>query len=87
MNMEKSAKVLIVGNNPQISEIVAEKKTLLSHKPIRVTHGEEALKIASRQPPFDLLLTDIMTPEVNGEDFTIQFTKLSPKTKVIYMIC
>ena len=87
MGKEKSAKVLFVGDKYQISKLVAAKHTLLNNKSIRVTPCEKALQIAARHPSFfDLLITDIMTPEVNGEDFAKQFNKLSPMTKVIYMI-
>ena len=87
MGKKKSAKVLIVGSNPQISNLVAEQEILLAHKPIRVLHCKKALKVASRHPSyFNLLFTDIMTYEVNDEDFAKQFVKLSPKTKVVYMV-
>jgi len=87
MGKKKSAKVLIVGGNSQISKLVAEQETSLTHKPIRISHCKKALKVASRHPSyFDLLFTDIMTYEVNDEDFAKQFAKLSPKTQVVYMI-
>ena len=86
MRKKKPVKVLIVGDNAQIVDIAAEKKTLLSHKTIKVSNGEEALQVASKQPPFDLLITDIMTPEINGVGFAEQFTKLYPKTNVLYRI-
>jgi DNA-binding NtrC family response regulator len=86
MGKKKSLKVLIVGDNSQISKIVSDKETLLGDKPIRVKHCKKALEVASRHPSFfDLLVTDIM-PQVNDEDFAEQFTKLSPRTKVVYMI-
>jgi DNA-binding NtrC family response regulator len=87
MFSKKSAKVLIVEDNYQISNIVKEKKTLLSHKPISVSRCKKALQVASRHPSsFDLLLTDIMTQKVNGEDFAQEFAKLSPRTQVVYII-
>ena len=87
MGKKKSAKVLIVGSNPQISNLVAEQEILLAHKPIRVSNCKKALKLASRHPScFNLLFTDIMSYEFNGEDFAKQFVKLSPKTKVVYMV-
>jgi DNA-binding NtrC family response regulator len=87
MSMKESSKVIIVGDNYQISKIVLDEKTLLSYKPIRVKHCNKALKVASRHPSFfDLLFTDIMPQEVNGEDFAEQFTKLSPRTKIVYVI-
>ena len=86
MRKKKSVKVLVVGSIPQIAGIAAEKKPLLSHTTIKVSNGEEALQVASMQSPFDLLITDIMTPEINGMDFAEQFTKLYPTTNVLYTI-
>ena len=87
MDKKKSSKVLIVGDNYQISKIVSDKKTLLGDKPIRVKNCKKALKVASRHPSFfDFLVTDIMPQKVNGEDFAEQFTKLYPKTNVVYTI-
>ena len=64
MHKKKSVKVLFVGDNPQIADIVAKEKTLLSHKPIKVSNGKKALQVASKQPPFDFLLTDIMSQKL-----------------------
>ena len=87
MGKKKSAKVLIVGSIPQISNLVAEQEISWDQKPIRVSNCKKALKVASRHPScFDLLFTDIMYYEVNDEDFAKQFVKLSPKTKVVYMV-
>jgi CheY-like chemotaxis protein len=86
MRKKKSVKVLVVGDDPQIAHIVAENKTLLNHQSIKVSNGEAALQVASKQPPFDFLLTDITMPEINGVSFVEQFTKLYPKTNVLYMI-
>lgn len=87
MGKKKSSKVLIVGNNCEFYEIIADKKNLLNCKSMRVKHNRKALQVASRHPSyFDLLITDIMNQKVHGEDFAEQFKKLSPLTDVIYMI-
>lgn len=86
MRKKKSVKVLIVGDYSQIVDIVAKEKTLLSHKLIKVSNGKKALQVASKQLPFDFLFTDIKEPEINGVGFVEQFTKLYPKTEVLYMI-
>jgi CheY-like chemotaxis protein len=86
MPKKKSVKVLIVGDGPQIAGIVAEQKPLLNHKFIKASNGDEALQIASKQSPFDLLLIDIMTPRTIGLEFTRVFTNLYPNTNVLYII-
>jgi DNA-binding NtrC family response regulator len=87
MGKKKSSKVLIVGDDCEFPEMVADKKNLLNCKSIRVKHCRKALQVASRHPSyFDLLITDIMNQKVHDEDFAEQFNKLSPMTDVIYMI-
>ena len=86
MGKKKSAKVLIVGNNPQLSKTVEGKKSLLDFTQTNVSRCDEALQVASKQPPFDLLFTDITMSETERVDFTEQFSKISPKTEVIYTI-
>ena len=86
MRKKKSRKVLVVSNDPQMADFFAGKKTLLDYESIKVSNGELAFQVAAKQSPFDLLIADILTPEINGEDFADKFTKLYPKTDVLYMI-
>ena len=84
---KKSAKVLIVGNNSELSRIVAANKSLLNCKQTRVKSCEKALQVASGGTTFfDFLVTDLVNIKMDNEDFANQFKKLSPSTKVIYMI-
>ena len=84
---KKSLKVLVVGDDPQrLYDIIAKKKAEGIYTPVKVCNGQEALQVASNLPPFDLLLTDILTSKSDGVDFLKLFTKLYPRTKVIYMI-
>ena len=84
---KKSAKVLIVGNNSELFKIVAANKSLLNCKQTRVKSREKALQVAlSGTTFFDFLVTDLMNIKMDDEDFAKKFNKLSPSTKVIYMI-
>jgi PAS domain S-box-containing protein len=48
--------------------------------------GREALEIAERhQGPIDLLLTDVIMPEISGKDLASCIVKKHPETKVLYM--
>ena len=86
MGKKKSIKVLVVGDDSLFADFVANKKSFLNYESIKVANGEQALRVASSQSPFDFLLTNIMPPEMNGMDFTEKFTKLYPKTSVLYKI-
>ena len=86
MGRKKSVKILVVGDDPLIADFFADIYTFLDYEYIRVSSGEQALQVASKQPPFDFLLTNIMPAELTGVDFVDQFSKLYPKTNVQYMI-
>jgi CheY-like chemotaxis protein len=80
-------KILVVGDNPQIITAASKKATSRKQKPVKVSSCKEAIEVASRHPSyFDLLFTDINNNEVNNGDFVEQFTQLSPKTRIVYLI-
>ncbi len=84
---KKSAKVLIVGNDYELSENFAANKSFLNCKQTRVKSCEKALQLAAGDTTFfDFLVADLMNLNMDDEDFATQFKKLSPSTKVIYMI-
>ena len=84
---KKSATVLIVGNNSELSKIVAANKSLLNCKQTRVKSCEKALQVALNGTTFfDFLVTDMMNIKMDDEDFAKKFKKLSPSTKIMYMI-
>jgi DNA-binding NtrC family response regulator len=84
---KKSAKVLIVGDSSELSKIIADNKSLLKCEQTSVESCEKALQVATGgSTSFDFLVTDLAKLEMAGVDCAKQFVKLSPSTKVIYMI-
>jgi len=47
-------------------------------------NGEAALRLA-QEDEFDLLLTDVMMPRMNGCDLSQEILKLKPRTKVLFI--
>ena len=86
MSKKKAETVLIVGDNPGIKDIAAKQKSLSGCRSIMASNVAEALQVASKQPQIDILLTEIMPPDRNGEDLAKQFIKLYPKARILYMI-
>ena len=83
----KPQKILVVGDDPQLFRVAAQRTTIEKQESIKVSSCEEAIEIASKHPSyFDLLFTDISNCEVNNEDFIKQFNQLSPKTRIVYLI-
>jgi DNA-binding NtrC family response regulator len=86
MSKKKAATVLIVGDDPRIKAIAAKQESLSGCRSILASNVTEALQVASKQSQIDILLTDIMPPDRNGEDLANQFIKLYPKARILYMI-
>jgi CheY-like chemotaxis protein len=76
--------VLLVDDNLFIQEIVAD---FLRNQGFRVEaepNGKQALRRLS-QKPFDLILTDLIMPDMDGFEFIEQLKILQSPSKVILM--
>lgn len=81
--MEKQT-VLVVDDTPQNIHVLLE--TLKdSYKIVAATNGAKALQLASREPQPDLILLDVMMPEMSGYQ-VCQHLKNDPLTEKIPVI-
>lgn len=77
-------KVLIVDDTPQNIHVLME--TLKDeHAIVAATNGAKALQLALREPQPDLILLDVMMPEMSGYE-VCERLKLDPKTESIPVI-
>ena len=83
---KKSINVLVVSDRPDLPKILANKKAEGNFDPMMYCDCQEALSIAKKQPPFDLLITDMVPPGSDSADFAKQFLALSPKTNILYLV-
>jgi DNA-binding response OmpR family regulator len=81
-----NGRVMIMDDNPDVVETV--KAIFRQREPdievIGATSGQEALSIMHESPP-DLVLIDIMMPEVDGWDVMVEMQK-DPKLKNVPII-
>ena len=78
--------VLVVEDKDNIREIVREMIELGGYQVLTAGSGSEAIKICDENPEtIDLLLTDIIMPEMNGYEVGKKVRRLRPDMKVIYM--
>ena len=47
--------------------------------------GQEALELASRLGSFDLLVTDVMMPDMTGDELARRLRRDEPKLKILYL--
>ena len=47
--------------------------------------GVEAIKVAAEHGPFDILVTDLMMPEMTGDELAWRLRQNEPGLKVLYL--
>lgn len=77
-------RVLVVEDEPAARQGLTELLDVLGYEVVAVGSGEEAGRIDA-QPEFDVLLTDLMLPDVSGVDLAASLTERWPAMKVILM--
>jgi len=56
------------------------------YRVVCASSGAEALRLAEEMPePLQLMITDVVMPEMSGPDLASRLQKLRPKTRVLYM--
>ncbi len=70
-------RVLVIDDEPMVGQLVG--KVLIGHHVISETSGRSALERLRGGESFDLILCDVMMPEVSGWDFYDELGKLAPK--------
>ena len=78
--------ILVVEDDAIIGQFVALILSKVGYTTLRVTSALEALRLcAEHTGPIDLLLTDIMLPELNGYLLASQICSTRPETRVLYI--
>ncbi len=84
MNDASQGNVLVVDDEPGVRDIV---KTYLEYGKMNVTaaaDGDEALRLAEKKE-FDVVLSDIMMPRMNGLTLASEIHRIQPDTMIILM--
>ena len=78
--------ILIVDDEPEVLGVTSSILRAEGYTIIATGDPREALRIArSRQEPLDLLLTDVVMPQMSGPELAREVAELRPGTKVVYM--
>ena len=79
-------RILIVEDEDGARTIVVRALEMCGYEIVEATDGEEAMDILDEEDkPFDLVLTDIMMPEMDGPTFIQEAGERLGKAKVIFM--
>ena len=76
MILRSKKRVLVIDDEPMVGQLVA--KVLAAHDVVAETSARMALERLRADPRFDLILCDVMMPEVSGMDF---YHQVSPELR------
>jgi DNA-binding NtrC family response regulator len=80
--MREGARVFVVDDEPAIRETLAAILYNEGYAAIPFDGGAMALSSAAEESP-DLLITEVIMPDMNGVDLAIHFENLYPKCKIL----
>ena len=78
-------RVLLVEDEPAVRSVIERTLTLAGYRVTVASTGEDGLRIAEVQAPFDLLITDAVMPGVSGWEVGKQLGARCPKLKILYI--
>jgi PAS domain S-box-containing protein len=83
---QNAATVLVVEDEDAVRAMAARVLQRNGHAVLQARHGEEALQLsAAHTGPIDLLLTDVVMPQMSGCQLAQRMAPIRPAMKVLYM--
>jgi CheY-like chemotaxis protein len=77
--------ILVVEDDPRVSRSTVAALEELGYLPIACSGGREALEILSKNETIDLVVTDVMMPEMTGPELIREMTRLYPHIGVLFV--
>ena len=81
-----SETILVVDDNPTILDLIEAILMPLGYTILDAKSAEEALMVMEKySKSVDLLLTDVVMPEMKGSELAVLFQERYPNTKILFM--
>ena len=78
--------VLIVEDEPAVRSTLSRILTRLGYAVLEAGHGGEAMRISAEHAgTIDLVISDVMMPEMSGKEFIDRFSVARPRSRVLFM--
>ncbi len=78
-------RVLVVEDEPAVRSVIERTLTLASYRVVVASRGDEGLRIADEQGPFDILITDAVMPGMSGWEVGKRLGTLWPELRILYI--
>ena len=79
------AAVLVVEDEPGVRRLTVDTLKSLGYQVLEASDGQQALSRIRQEPSIELVLTDMVMPELNGPEMVEQALALRGDLKVLYM--
>ena len=79
------AKILVVDDDPAILRFLSQALENASYSVTSCKNGKEAYEMLQSNQDFDLLLTDIVMPEMDGIELSKRTKDLCPDLKIMFI--
>jgi PAS domain S-box-containing protein len=81
-----SETILLVEDDGKVRKLVKQMLLLQGYKVLETAHASDAAAMAgAHEGPIDLLLTDVVMPQMSGQELAGQIAALQPGIKIIFM--
>ncbi|MDD5586556.1 MAG: response regulator [Alphaproteobacteria bacterium] len=78
----RDVKILVAEDNPAVREFIVRALQSLGHPVEAVSDGQQALDMLARTK-FDVLVTDIVMPNVDGIALALKATRMAPDLRIV----
>jgi signal transduction histidine kinase/ActR/RegA family two-component response regulator len=79
------ATILVVEDDPRVSRATVGALEELGYRPIPCSSGRDALDILVREPDVELIVTDVMMPEMTGTELVRRANALYPWIAILFV--
>ena len=81
----RGTNILVVEDDPRVSRATVGALEELGYRPIACSSGRDALEILAHERSIELILTDVMMPEMTGTELVRRATQLYPWIAVLFV--
>ena len=77
--------VLVVDDEEPVRRFVDRVLREGNYRTMLASDGSDAIKVAAEHGPFDIMVTDLMMPQMTGDELARRLRQNDPRMKVLYL--
>jgi two-component system cell cycle sensor histidine kinase/response regulator CckA len=81
----RNATILVVEDSPAVRQMVCVMLTLTGYNCLEASDGAEALSLLERAGDVQLVLTDVLMPNMDGAELARHLSRIRPELRILFM--